>query len=202
MIDCHVLVDPCRDASAVLAQLAAEPVNLHIAPARPGRISAARAAAIRAGSAPYVCWVDDDDQIAPGIFSRLLAALEQNPEACGVYCREARVDVSGRVLGVSPPAGWRWSIDDMIDQHPRVHHIAVMRRETVLPLLDAMQRWPMVGDQWLIWMQAQFGPWQLLDEIGYTWRRHAAQVTASATITKELAQAKQDARQRLGLAGN
>ena len=199
MIDCHVLVDPSRDASAVLAQLAAEPVNLHIAPARPGRISAARAAAIRAGSAPYVCWVDDDDQIAPGIFSRLLAVLEQNPEACGVCCREARVDVSGRVLGVSPPAGWRWSVADMIDQHPLVHHIALMRRETVLPLLDAMQRWPMVGDQWLIWMQAQFGPWQLLDEIGYTWRRHTAQVTARHEIGGELAAIKTAARHYFGL---
>src|SRR5262249_5907063 len=42
---------------------------------------------IAKGSAPFVCWLNSDDWLLPGAFARLIAALENHPEAPMAYGR-------------------------------------------------------------------------------------------------------------------
>lgn len=59
--------------------------------------SAAVNEGIAKGSAPFVCWLNSDDWLLPGAFTKLLAALEANPQAPMAYARAWHFDErSGR----------------------------------------------------------------------------------------------------------
>lgn len=196
-VDCHVLISPDRDtlSSVILKQLVDEPVHVWQVPARHRQITAARTDALSLGCAPYVCWVDDDDELTPGVFQVLIDALDANPHACGVFCTETHVGEEDVVLAVKPAANEAWTLDNMINQHPFVHHIALMRR-SLLPLyLPLIQSYPLVGDQLLIWLMAQSGPWVHVPIEGYRWRRWSGQVTMDKDISKEFESARTYARQ-------
>lgn len=60
--------------------------------------SAAINEGVAMGTAPYVGWLNSDDWLLPGGLSRLLAALEREPEAPMAY---------GRVWNVTDPGGRR-----------------------------------------------------------------------------------------------
>ena len=191
-IDCHILIDPAREASAcaMLAQLRAEPVNIQARVAQPGQLTEARIASIRCGSAPLVAWVDDDDQLTPGVFSRLLVELDKHPEACGVFSTEAQVR-AGRVTAVNPAPTEVWTQANMLDRHPFVHHVAIMRRSLVERHLEEIRAFPRVGDQLLMWLVSRHGPWLHVPIVGYRWNRDGQQVTAEPGIGAELAKAKE-----------
>lgn len=197
-IDCHILLDPARQDSgcAMLKQLQTEPINILALAARPGNITAARVEAIRCGSSPYVCWVDDDDEITPGIFSRLQTELDRRPDACGVFSSEVQIR-DGIAQAISPTPLVPWSVEAMIDRHPFVHHVALFRRELAMRHLDEIAAFPNVGDQLLLWLLSRHGPWVHVPVVGYRWHRHAQQITALPEVGSELRRAREHFRSRV-----
>ena len=200
-VDCHILIDPDRPHTTqrMLQQLADEPVHVWRVPARPGEITAARIDAFKLGEAPYVCWVDDDDELTPGIFDALIYALDKNPHACGAFCSEAHIGDDGRILEIKPRQDEVWSLKAMIDKHPYVHHIALMRRSLLDFHLPAIRAFPRVGDQLLIWLMAIHGNWIHVPVVGYQWKRWSGQTTMDPEIKKEIEAAQAYARERFGL---
>jgi len=78
MIDVHILLmgtERLDFLSQCLDSLKNEPITLHTCPGIPGDIRAARANAISLGKHDYVGWVDPDDFIIPGAYSRLLNVI-------------------------------------------------------------------------------------------------------------------------------
>ena len=79
MIDVHILThnEPQWQIDRCLESLKDEPINLHIVhgfdewPPYQGR-----ALGFSKGTAPYVSYVDPDDYIVPGAFTKLLAVIE------------------------------------------------------------------------------------------------------------------------------
>lgn len=191
-IDCHILIAREREDSAlrILEQLSKEPINLVAFPARLGALTDARIDAMRCGRAEFICWVDDDDSITPGVFSRLQAELDAHPEACGVFSSEAHV-VNGQVTRVVPRPGLEWSLDNMIHHHPLVHHVALFRRSWAEPHFETIKQFQRVGDQLLLWLLAKDGPWVHVPIVGYHWNRDGQQITKEPGIAKELASARE-----------
>lgn len=75
MIDVHILLMGTERQDFLeqcLESLKNEPITLHLAPGIPGDIRTARANALAKGTNPYVGWVDPDDFIIPGAYTRLL----------------------------------------------------------------------------------------------------------------------------------
>ncbi len=207
-IDCHILVDPQRPATGIVEQLRREAINLWVLPAQPGALTKARIEALQLGHAPYVCWVDDDDEITPHIMNRLKVELDAHPEACGVFSSEAHVDHLGKLLRICPHGHERahlspmgsamgWSLQTMLEQHPLVHHVALFRREHALRYLETIRAYPRVGDQLLLWLVAQHGPWRHVPIVGYRWKRWPGQITRQTDLATELNQAKAYARKIL-----
>lgn len=200
-VDCHVLIDPSRadKTQLILQQLADEPVHVWQVPARPGEITAARIDAFSLGQAPYVCWVDDDDELTPGIFDALIYALDKNPHACGAFCSEAHIGEDNQIIMIKPGQDDTWSVQAMIDQHPFVHHIALMRRSLLDFHVPAIRAFPRVGDQLLIWLMAMHGNWVHVPVVGYQCKRWAGQTTMDPEIKKEIEAAQAYGREKFGL---
>lgn len=200
-VDCHILIDSDRSqqSAVILKQLADEPIHLWKCAARKGELTTARIEALSLGKAPYVCWVDDDDSIVPGVFQHLITRLDAHPDACGVFCTEQHVNETGGILMERPSGNMVWSKETMLNLHPLVHHIALMRRELIAPYFDLIRAFPRVGDQLLLWLLAEHGPWVHVPFVGYRWLRWPEQVTADKTVRAELEEAKRVARDRLGI---
>lgn len=62
-------------------------------------VSAARNRGLRAASAPFVSFLDDDDAILPEKIERQMAELKKRPEAGFVHCRHYYSDLEGNLLG-------------------------------------------------------------------------------------------------------
>ena len=60
---------------------------------------AARNRGITESHSSIICFIDADDRLRPYALSRLISALEQNPQACVAYGENILMDVSGRVFG-------------------------------------------------------------------------------------------------------
>lgn len=84
-IDVHMLVMPSNRADWREQALASivdaanrvdSAIELHLAPAVPGHMGKARAAAYALGDAPLVTFVDEDDWLEPDAFVAVLAALD------------------------------------------------------------------------------------------------------------------------------
>lgn len=58
---------------------------------------------VRAGSAPYVAVLDDDDRWDPGFLERRVAFMERHPECAFVFSSSRVIDARGSQLGANDP---------------------------------------------------------------------------------------------------
>lgn len=102
MLDVHILTLPdtrrdwqrqCIQSVQAAAQRAGYPVHVHVVPGVPGHLGQARAVGYEAGSAPWKCYVDDDDYVLPEAFEVLGRHLASGVAA--IFPREY-VEQNGR----------------------------------------------------------------------------------------------------------
>lgn len=101
-------------------------VSVHFLQGIEGDMGTARYHAFRRGHQPYVGYIDDDDAVDPTIFSKILAVLEQAPDA--VFTQERVIHPDGRVV-----------------EHTLPHNMVVVKRE--LALAVPYKKLNTMGDQ-------------------------------------------------------
>jgi hypothetical protein len=160
MIDCHVLHMPgenpvwAEKCAQSIASTTAD-VTVHHAPGIDGDWFEARRRGFRLGTAPFVSFVDPDDEVLGGGFERCLERLLQPDKPVAVFtrsfCRNA--DNSSLV-----ETGFNWP-----------HQLIVARREAVLEALDFVN-----SDKELTLHLSRVGLFPRIDWFGYVWRDHPA----------------------------
>lgn len=160
MIDVHVLTySGTRDEwlQKCLDSLASEPCTVRIVTGEEGNVGSGRAQGYALGENGFVSYVDSDDYVLPGVMTAALAGLKQH-------------------RAVVTLENWLWG--DSINPTPRQrHHLAVYRREDVMPWLPVLHEHPIHCDDLLM---RKLTPWQL-SFVGYVWRIHAGQGHRRAT---------------------
>ncbi len=132
-------------------------------------------------TAPYVCFLDGDDELLPDALARCVAAFEANPAVGKVSFRLAVTDADGRRLGptvppahVRPPSGdIRARMRDSSDSWFTPQSGNVYRRtmlERLLPLDSKLFLGG--GDYWLNRGCALLAPVIFIDEVLGLYRRH------------------------------
>lgn len=186
MVDVHILTLPGTRVEWLkecALSLINEPINRYFCDGIEGDIGAARTAAFRCGDSEYVSFVDPDDKVIPGTFAKLVALLEESPDAVMAYSDERLVDKWDRIIC----DGWslRPDLFTSYDIRPHningeyVHHLRVMRRDAVekcLPLKT--KRMP---EPCLMYDLAKLGRFVHLPEVGYMWRIHGENTFFSYT---------------------
>jgi glycosyltransferase involved in cell wall biosynthesis len=94
-----VLVDDGSDAADELDRLAAGLQSATVIHRAHAGVSAARNAAIRAGTSEFVAFLDDDDLWPPERLGELVETLDAHPDAGGVYGNGRYIDADGVVFG-------------------------------------------------------------------------------------------------------
>lgn len=175
MIDLHILnhaasTRPEWWAACLASAQAAEAtglVTLHIMEGTGDSIGENRAAAFLCGSQPFVACLDNDDILLPDALPALLKALAERPEVCGVYSDRMQIDASGKVLFTMRRSPWtpHWQLSNPGFDYP--HHLAVYRREAVLPHLDTIATFKNYSEFVLAGLATQFGPWWHVPALAY-----------------------------------
>lgn len=120
--------------------------------------------------ADFVAWVDDDDRVCNDALRLCVQALQET--GAGVaFTHEARIDEHGAEISrTTHPRTYR-----DVAMHPRcLHHLAVMRRECLDPVVFDQAERIGIGIDWLMraWCALKHGAVQV-PVIGYEWRRHS-----------------------------
>ena len=195
MIDLHILnhaaaTRPDWWQACLASAQAAEAtglVTLQLIEATGASIGANRAAAFRCGSQPYVACLDNDDILLPDALPALLQALADHPEACGVYSDRMQIDAHGQVLFTKRRSHWTpdWPLSNPSFDYP--HHLAIYRREAVLPHLDTLATFPNYSEFVLAGLATQFGPWWHVPVVAYQRREKDYYINHVRPIAPELA---------------
>ncbi len=156
-------------ASAKVAE-AAGLCMLHIVEATGDNIGANRAAAFRLGQLPFVACLDNDDVLIPEGIPAMLQALAERPEVCGVYSDRSQIDATGKTLFTLRRGPW--TPDFQIRQYDFPHHLAIYRREAVMPHLDTMATFNNYSEFVLAGLATRFGPWWHIPTIAYQRREN------------------------------
>lgn len=173
-----------------LASTEGQPVNVHVVPYRGGQNGRDRAHGYRQGSAPYVAFLDADDELIPGGLAALLAALESDPSLCGAYGIEERMHPDGRV---TCHRDQQWSPVAQLTRAGALHNATLKRRAAVLPYLDESSGYGMRSDRLLRGLMVQYGPWRAVPVPVYRWHlregtlRSVPQPHIDRAVTQRLA---------------
>ena len=195
MIDLHILNHAAATrpdwwqaclASAQAAEATGR-VTLHVMEGTGENIGANRAAAFRCGHQPFVAYLDNDDILLPEALPALLHALADHPDVCGVYSDMMQIDANGQVLFTKRRSHWTpdWPLSNPSFDYP--HHLAVYRREAVLPHLDTIATFPHYSDFVLAGLATQFGPWWHVPVVAYQrreqdyYRHHVRRIDPETT---------------------
>ena len=178
LVDVHVLYchEPPEWIAGCLDSLHAEPVTVYLRPGIKGKVGLARARAFACGNAPYVAFVDADDEVIPGAFAAALEVLEARPEVVSTYC-----DI--QLLGKPDGEGYikaPWNPSAQLQRMAEVHHLHVMRRAAVMPLLDELARWDGYEEYVLMGLLCRYGVHHHIPRKFYRFRQHSAYPRAGA----------------------
>src|SRR5690606_40751486 len=112
-------VAQCKRTVEAAAKLAPFPVRVIEVPGVPGHIGEAMLSGLRASSAEYVAWVDDDDWVLPNAFACLQRHFSARPAA--VCAREVHLLNNGAIVPFN-----------------RRHHLTAWRRDFIesIPLAE------------------------------------------------------------------
>jgi len=177
MIDVHCLVYKIEDKffPQILSQIEREAdVNFFIV--RNGdNIGEGRIKGFLTGSNPYVSFVDYDDLIEPGIFTKINSVMETGVPWC--YTDEVLIDEEGKVLQPgwsSNPELYRESVLTYVRLKKGVypHHILTFRRELLTPrIVYIMRQLKELPEEYLKMELIQYD-FKHIHEVGYYWRQH------------------------------
>jgi hypothetical protein len=137
-------------------------------------IGLGRAVGFLQGNAPYVSYVDYDDLIVPGIFSKINAVMESKIPWC--YTDEMLIDEQGKEIQLG------WSSNPELYKHnllqfvkvgnEYIHHILTFRRDLLsLRILYIMKQLIELPEEYLRVELAQYEHTHI-KEVGYYWRQH------------------------------
>lgn len=160
MIDVHILTRPEQNNvwfAECLDSLKDEPVVLHILQGVKDHVGLGRIQGFSQGSCEWVSFVDPDDVVVPGIFSKVLEVISTN-DVDAVFTEEIQVDADLKQL--YPVRGFN------------THHLMVFRRSLLTPLLDDLKDFPIKGDRYLATEFIKKHRAKPLHEVGYKWRIH------------------------------
>jgi hypothetical protein len=195
-IDLHILkMEEEPFLQQALDSLESEPINLFLEDAIVGNTKAARKAAFLKGEAPYCSYIDPDDYVEGGIFSKLLEAIESAPpEIIGVYSLHF-LEIQGR-LRVKSSKPHTWNLDHHFVTLPRLVAPAILfKREVLESVLNSEESWSKVPSvrgesRATSLLCAQFGDWKCVPEYGYTWRIHDKNTSQHGTNAEFLSTMK------------
>lgn len=192
MIDVHCLVHPKFNVhwyAAIHDQLKAEEaINrcyyeyLNVF----NSIAEARLKCYQSGDNPFIGFVDSDDLIEPGIFTKILAEFEKGADV--VTCNEMMINEQGEIIGpgvlLQPEIYPQW-IQDLFPFKNINHHIFCFRRELLNPnyVKDSARKLAETGLNLGDYTYAAVKDIEtrkavLIPEVGYYYRRHKGQVTS------------------------
>lgn len=188
MIDVHIIQHPTQDRraslDALLGKLKFEPVRVHLIDGVKGHIGEGRYRGFNSGASPLVSFIDDDDDIVPGIFDEVLECFNEEPRIDGVCTREAPQGGVASHRGF----GYRWKY-----YHPthfrHIHHVVTYRRTSVAPHLDYIRGCPTSSEHTLTALMMLDGAIiRHLPKIGYIWNIHEGSVSNGGLVPCEKSQ--------------
>ncbi len=123
--------------------------------------------------AEYVAWVDDDDLVLDGALARCVDALEVSGAGLA-FTDEGRMDAAGAVI--VPTESRKLTRRDLA-MHPRTaHHLCVVRRSCLAPVLLEHAQRVGIGIDWLMRAYAGLVHGAVhVPVVGYLWRGHPGQ---------------------------
>lgn len=167
-IDLHILRSedwPEHLLERALASTEGQPVNVHVAPYT-GVLGRDRAHGYLQGSAPYVAFLDADDELLAGGLEALLSALESDRSLCGAYGGEEIIHPDGRVEYRQDA---RWSPVAQLTRSSAMHNGCVMRRSAIMPHLIEIEGYQGRANRLLRGLIVQSGAWQAVQAPVYRW---------------------------------
>lgn len=182
-LDVHIISHSCQDRSAtlepLLRQLEAEPVNVHLVPGTKKLIGLGRAEGFSRGAAPLVSYVDDDDVIVPGIFSKIIQAFDEEERLDGVCTREGTNHNTDRMIYARQFRHKYYDKKDFL----KIHHITAYRRRSILPHLDFISDCPTSSEHTLVArLMLKDAIIKHLPVLGYTWNQHSGSITSLGMV--------------------
>lgn len=191
-IDLHILRSddwPADLFARALASTEGQPVNVHVVPWT-GDLGQSRAQGYRQGHAPYVAFLDADDELIPGGLAACLTVLEADASLCGAYGGEELVWEDGKV---NTRLDTVWSPVAQLTAASAQHNGILMRRAAVQSHLDEIARCPLRTNRLLRGLITQYGPWAAVPVLVYRWYlrsgtlRSTSRPDNNAAITRRLA---------------
>jgi hypothetical protein len=175
VIDIHIIPAPGNEASYArqLERLKHPLVNVQIAEYVTGNMIEARWRGFSIGSAPYVSWVDDDDEIVDLSWLERAVRLLDDQTIAAVYPRW-RGTMNGKLLHET--SGLPFSPTRFLQAPALIdpHHLTIMRRVNVISMLsDVRSRFPVMmknQERLLTIGQLRYGRLVALKEMAYEWK--------------------------------
>lgn len=171
-IDVHIIKHPTQDRSKtlepLLKQLESEPIKVHLTPGYDRMIGRGRYEGFQLGESQLVSYVDDDDEIVPGIYSKILQEFKDEPRIDGLCTREKK-DKTNKRMGYGK---FRYKYYDR-RHFLRTHHISTYRRASIDPFINEIQECPTTSEHTLVAiLMLNNAIIKHLPEVGYYWTEH------------------------------
>jgi ADP-heptose:LPS heptosyltransferase/GT2 family glycosyltransferase len=183
-VECEVIVvdDGSRDATrAVLEPWIRARAIRYVRQEHAGQ-AAARNRGLAAARGAFVCFLDDDDLLPPGVLARHADVLRRHPEAVLVHGTHATLR-DGVVRPPQPlvhPGGWCHSAY-LARNWLQSPGQALVRRSTLARLGTAFDPSLSGSDDWDLWLRlALLGPFRPLREVALMHRIHARNASRGA----------------------
>lgn len=152
-----------------LESLEDEPTNLHLIEGIDGHTGVGRSIGFSAGDCEYVAFVDPDDKVVSGAYQKAVDFLDENPHIDLCCSREIILnEQNGRVR--QPKLNYK-TTNYRITR--LTHHLVVARRSAMDQYSEFMKNFEFRVEValWLEMFKNGHGM-QLLDHVGYVWRKH------------------------------
>lgn len=177
MIDVHCLLykEDNKYFPQLLKQLMTEKDIMFYPVYNGTNIGEGRVKGFLTGSSPYLSFVDYDDLIEPGIFTKINSVMETGVAWC--YTNEMLIDEENRILQPgwsSNPELYSESILSYLRINKTIypHHIVAFRRDLFTPrMLYIMKQLKELPEEYLHLELAQYEGTHI-NEVGYYWRQH------------------------------
>lgn len=161
----------------------------HLSTGTPVGIAIVRQLAVDAARGELICFVDDDDMLAPGSLEALRACFA-DPEVAWASGRTVSLDANAVMSdwdpGLAPGpvaagAPWAYHQASGFAQHPFAIGPAMLRRS----VLEAMGGFPAVQrgqDQTVFYPLSSRHPGYVIDRVHYAYRQHVGQSTREPRV--------------------